>query len=158
MSNIVETIQDIGPQPQSFDIERATKDNTNYRTVAWSGRYLQVTLMSIPPGGEIGLEAHPETDQFLRLDAGNGRVQMGAAKDRLSFEKDVSDGWCVLVPAGTWHNVTNIGATPMQVYTIYAPAHHAPGKVQDTAAAAKADTNDEPAAWSVQPKHASDKH
>ena len=62
------TINDIGPKPQSFDIERATKENTNYRSVAWSGRYLQATLMSIPAGGDIGLEAHPETDQFLRLD------------------------------------------------------------------------------------------
>src|SRR5664279_1835725 len=158
MGSTADWIKDIGPQPQSFDIERATKENTNYRSVAWSGRYLQVTLMSIPAGGEIGLEAHPETDQFLRLDAGSGRVQMGPAKDKLTFEKEVSDGWCVLVPAGTWHNITNIGATPMQVYAIYAPAHHTPDKVQATAAAAEADKDDEPAAWSVQPKHAPDKH
>ena len=92
--------------------------------------------MSIPAGGDIGLEAHPETDQFLRLDAGRGRVQTGAAKNKLTFEKEVSDGWCVLVPAGTWHNITNIGATPMQVYAIYAPAHHTPGKVQATVSAA----------------------
>ena len=151
-------IKDIGPEPQSFDIERATKENSDYRSVAWSGRYLQVTLMSIPPGSEIGLEAHPQTDQFLRLDAGRGLVQMGAAKDKLTFEKEVSNGWCVLVPAGTWHNITNTGITPMQVYTIYAPAHHAPDKVQVTAAAAKADKDDEPAAWSVQPKHTPDKH
>src|SRR5664279_5198255 len=90
MGNTADRIKDIGPQPQSFDIERATKDNKNYRSVAWSGRYLQVTLMSIPAGGDIGLEAHPETDQFLRLDAGSGRVQMGAAKDKLTFEKEVS--------------------------------------------------------------------
>src|SRR5208337_2586838 len=73
MGSTADRIKDIGPQPQSFDIERATKENTNYRSVAWSGRYLQVTLMSIPAGGDIGLEAHPETDQFLRLDAGRGR-------------------------------------------------------------------------------------
>jgi mannose-6-phosphate isomerase-like protein (cupin superfamily) len=152
------TINDIGPQPQSFDIEQATKENPHYRSVAWSGRYLQVTLMSIPVGEDIGLEAHPETDQFLRLDAGRGRVQMGAAKNKLTFEKEVSDGWCVLVPAGTWHNITNIGTTPIQVYAIYAPAHHKPGKVQPTAAAAEADKDDEPAAWSVQPKPAPDKH
>src|SRR5664279_5055378 len=101
MGSTANRIKDIGPQPQSFDIERATKENTNYRSVAWSGRYLQVTLMSIPGGGDIGLEAHPETDQFLRLEAGKGRAQMGAAKDKLTFEKEVSDGWCVLVPAGT---------------------------------------------------------
>ncbi|MGZ8351438.1 MAG: hypothetical protein ACXWU2_15525, partial [Allosphingosinicella sp.] len=62
------TIEDIGPQPQSFDLEKATRENTHYRSVAWSGRYLQVTLMSIPVGDDIGLEMHPETDQFLRLD------------------------------------------------------------------------------------------
>jgi mannose-6-phosphate isomerase-like protein (cupin superfamily) len=158
MGKVVNRIKDIGPQPQSFDIEGATKANLNYRSVAWSGRYLQVTLMSIPAGGDIGLEAHPETDQFLRLDAGRGLVQMGAAKDKLTFEKEVSNGWCVLVPAGSWHNITNIGTVPMQVYTIYAPAHHAPDKVQATATAAEVDKNDEPAAWSVQPKHAPDKH
>jgi mannose-6-phosphate isomerase-like protein (cupin superfamily) len=151
-------IEDIGPKPQSFNIESSTKDNRDYRSVAWSGRYLQVTLMSIPVGGDIGLEAHPQTDQFLRLDAGCGRVQMGPTKDSLTFEKEVSDGWCVLVPAGTWHNITNIGTTPMQVYTIYAPAHHKPDKAHATAAAAKADKDDEPADWSVQPKQLPDKH
>jgi len=158
MSSTIDRVKDIGPRPNAFDIERATKDNENYRSVAWSGRYLQVTLMSIPVGGDIGLEAHPETDQFLRLDAGRGRVQMGAAKDKLTFEQEVSDGWCVVVPAGAWHNITNIGTTPMQVYAIYAPAHHMPGKVQATAAVAEADKDDAPASWSVQGRHAADKH
>ena len=158
MGSAADRIIDIGPQPQSFDIERATKENSDYRSVAWSGRYLQVTLMSIPAGGSIGLEAHPQTDQFLRLDAGRGLVQMGTAKDKLTFEREVSNGWCVLVPAGTWHNITNTGTTPMQVYAIYAPAHHAPDKVQATEAVAEADHDDKPAAWSVQPKHQPDKH
>ena len=144
-------IEDIGPRPQTFDLERATRENENYRTVAWSGRYLQVTLMSIPPGGDIGLEVHPETDQFIRLDAGRGRVEMGTAKNRLTMKQEVSDGWCVLVPAGTWHNITNIGKEPMQIYAVYAPAHHKPGKIHKTAAEAEADTDDEPAEWSVQP-------
>jgi mannose-6-phosphate isomerase-like protein (cupin superfamily) len=152
------TIQDIGPQPQSFNLEAETVENPNYRTVAWSGRYLQLTLMSVPVGSDIGLEMHPETDQFLRLDAGLGRVQMGRTRDNLEFEQEVSDGWCILVPAGTWHNVTNIGNEPMQVYAIYAPAHHQPGKVQATAADAAADTDDEPASWSVQPVPATDLH
>ncbi len=151
-------IKDVGPQPRSFDLEQATLDNADYRSVAWSGRYLQVTLMSIPTGGDIGLEAHPQTDQFLRLDAGRGLVQMGASKDKLTFEQEVSDGWCVLVPAGTWHNITNVGATAMQVYAVYAPAHHSPDKVHATAAAAEADPHDEPAAWSVQPQHVADQH
>jgi mannose-6-phosphate isomerase-like protein (cupin superfamily) len=152
------TIKDIGPAPQSFNLEEETVENSNYRTVAWSGKYLQVTLMSIPEGGDVGLELHPETDQFLRLDAGRGRVQMGVARDDLTFDQEVSDGWCVLVPAGTWHNVTNIGGEPMQLYAIYAPAHHKPGKVHATATDAATDTDDEPASWSVQPEQATDLH
>lgn len=150
-SSAVNMIKDIGPQPQSFDLEQATRENENYRTVVWSGRYLQVTLMSIPVGGDIGLEVHPDTDQFLRLDAGRGRAQIGPSKNQLSFDEEVTDGWCVLIPAGSWHNVTNIGDEPMQLYAIYAPAHHKPGKVHETAADAAADTDDEPAKWSVQP-------
>lgn len=148
------SIEDVGPQPQSFDLERATLANRNYRTVAWSGEYLQLTLMSIPVGADIGLEAHPQTDQFLRLDAGRGRVQMGPARDRLDVDREVEDGWAVFVPAGTWHNVTNIGTGPMQLYAVYAPVHHAAGRVHATAADAERDEDsggDEPPAWSVQP-------
>jgi mannose-6-phosphate isomerase-like protein (cupin superfamily) len=155
-------INDIGPAPQSFDLETATVENTSYRTVAWSGKYLQLTLMSIPVGEDIGLEAHPETDQFLRLDAGRGRVEMGPAKDRLDFVKEVEDGHAVFVPAGTWHNITNIGDEPMRLYAVYAPVHHAAGKVQATAADAERDEEageDEPPDWSEQPaRHRSDKH
>jgi mannose-6-phosphate isomerase-like protein (cupin superfamily) len=149
-------ITDVGPQPNAFDIETATTANTHYRAVAWSGKYLQVTLMSIPAGESIGLEMHPETDQFLRLDAGQGRVQMGPARDQLDFEQDVSDGWCVLVPAGTWHNVTNTGEESMRLYTVYAPVHHAPGIIQDTGADAVRDEEsgtDEPPSWAI---HSSD--
>jgi mannose-6-phosphate isomerase-like protein (cupin superfamily) len=73
-------IEDVGPQPHAFDIERATTQNADYLSVAWSGRYLQVTLMAIPVGSDIGLEAHPETDQSLRIEAGKGRVRMGTAR------------------------------------------------------------------------------
>ena len=156
------TINDIGPEPQSFDLERATVENTNYRTVAWSGKYLQLTLMSIPVGEDVGLEAHPETDQFLRVDAGRGRVQMGPAKDRLDFDREVQDGWAIFVPAGSWHNVTNIGDEPLQLYAVYAPVHHAAGLVQATSDDAERDEEsgeDEPPAWSVQPDtQASDEH
>lgn len=148
------TITDIGPQPQSFDLENATLTNTNYRTVGWTGKYLQLTLMSIPVGEDIGLESHPETDQFLRLDAGRGRVQMGPTKDEVTFDQEVEDGWGIFVPAGTWHNVTNIADEPMRLYAIYAPVHHAVGKEQVTAADAKHDEEsgtDQPPSWSVQP-------
>src|SRR3954467_8916184 len=147
-------ITDVGPQPNAFDIETATTANTHYRAVAWSGKYLQVTLMSIPVGESIGLEMHPETDQFLRLDAGQGRARMGTAKDQLTFEQDVTDGWCVLVPAGTWHDVVNTGDEPMRLYAVYAPVHHAAGKIQATQADAERDEEsgtDRPPDWSEQP-------
>lgn len=152
------SIADIGPRPQAFNLEAQTLENADYRTVAWSGKYLQVTMMSIPVNGDIGLEKHGQTDQFIRLDRGRGRVQMGPGKSELTFDQEVTDGWCVLVPAGTWHNITNIGEEPMQVYTIYAPQHHAPGKVQQTQAIAEADTDDEPADWSFQPSQVADQH
>ncbi len=148
-------ITDNGPKPNAFDLETATVENTAYRTVAWTGKYLQVTLMSIPVGQSIGLEVHPGTDQFLRLDAGRGKCVMGPAKDDLTFEQDVSDGWSVQVPAGTWHDVLNTGDEPMQLYVIYAPTHHAAGKVHETAEDAARDEKagtDEPPAWSVQPE------
>ena len=154
-------ITDNGPQPNAFDLEKATTENSNYRTVAWTGRYLQVTLMSIPPGSSIGLEAHPQTDQFVRLDAGKGRVTMGPAEDDLNFQLDVSDGWSVQVPAGTWHDIINTGDEDMRLYVVYAPTHHTQGIVQKTSEDAEKDEvsgRDTPPAWTVQPpKTESDK-
>lgn len=147
-------VTDNGPRPNAFDIETETRANDTYRTVAWTGKYLQVTLMSIPPGESIGLEAHPETDQFLRLDSGQGRCVMGPAEDDLSFTQDVSDGWAIQVPAGTWHDVINTGEEPMRLYAVYAPTHHAQGIVQDTAEQVEADEDagtDVPPEWTVQP-------
>lgn len=148
-------IKDNGPDPNVFDIETATRQNDTYRTVAWTGKYLQVTLMSIPPGESIGLEVHPETDQFLRLDAGRGRCVMGPAEDDLPFERDVEDGWSVQVPAGVWHDVRNTGDQPLRLYAVYAPVHHAAGIVQQTAQDAEKDEEsgkDEPPSWTVQPQ------
>ena len=144
---------DNGPQPNAFDIETATKDNTAYRAVAWTGKYLQVTLMSIPAGSSIGLEVHPETDQFLRLDAGSGVCRMGPSETELT-DSEVTDGWSIQVPAGTWHDVVNTGDAPLQLYAIYAPSHHAKGTVHQTAEDAEKDEvagTDEPPEWTVQP-------
>lgn len=156
------TVTDTGPDPKAFDIEAETVANEHYRAVAWTGRYLQVTLMSIAPGESIGLEAHPETDQFLRIDAGKGRCVMGPAADRLDFEQEVGDGWSIQVPAGVWHDVVNTGDEPLRLYAVYAPVHHAPGIVQATSADAERDEEsgrDEPPSWSVQPEGgAADEH
>ena len=155
-------ITDPGPRPNAFDIETATVANDTYRTVAWTGTYLQVTLMSIPVGQSIGLEVHPHTDQFLRLESGEGRCVMGPAKDRLDFEQDVQDDWSIQVPAGAWHDVINTGDEPLRLYAIYAPVHHARGMIQPTAQDAQRDEqsgNDEPPSWTVQPGSADpDRH
>ncbi|MGO0578045.1 cupin domain-containing protein [Ornithinimicrobium panacihumi] len=147
-------VTDNGPKPNVFDIEKATTGNDNYRQVAWTGKYLQVTLMSIPVGESIGLEVHPETDQFLRLEAGEGRCVMGPEKDNLDFEQKVEDDWSIQVPAGMWHDVINTGYEPLKLYAVYAPVHHAQGIVQATAEDAEKDEEagkDEPPSWTVQP-------
>lgn len=148
---------DNGPEPNAFDIETETVANDAYRTVAWTGRHLQVTLMSIPRGTSIGLEVHPETDQFLRVDAGQGRCLMGPAEDELEFVQDVEDGWSIQVPAGTWHDVVNTGDGPLKLYAVYAPPHHSTGAVHRTAAEAQEDEEsgvDQPPEWTVQPPQA----
>lgn len=123
---------DYGPDPFVTNIDKATRQNRNFRTALWTGRHLQLTLMSTPTGGEIGLEIHPETDQFIRIESGNGMVMMGPAKNRLNFQRPVSDGYAVFVPAGTWHNIINTGNRPLKIYTIYAPPHHPHGTVHAT--------------------------
>ena len=126
--------RDHGPKPFVTDVEKATLANDNYRTTLWTGKYLQLTLMSIEPGEDIGLEVHKDHDQFLRVEAGKGRVQMGPSKDDLSFDREVEDDWVVLVPAGSWHNVTNTGDEPLKVYSLYAPPEHEHGTVHETRA------------------------
>ena len=127
-------LKDQGPHPYVVNIEDATLANDKFRTTLWTGGFLQMTVMSIPVGGDIGLELHGDTDQFLRIEQGRGRVQMGPSEDDLPFDEEVSDDWVILVPAGSWHNVTNIGDVPLKVYSLYAPPHHAPGTVHDTQA------------------------
>ena len=131
-------LEDHGPRPYTVDIEAATVQNSAYRTALWTGTNLQLTLMSIPVGGEIGLEVHHELDQFLRLEEGAGRVQMGEAEDDLPFDEVIGDDWVVLVPAGTWHNITNVGDEPLKIYSIYAPPEHPHGTVHATKAEADA--------------------
>lgn len=129
---IASRVTDYGGSPFIVDIENAAEANTNYRTALWTGEYLQVTLMSIPVGGDIGLEVHPDTDQFLRIEEGEGTVQMGNQQNNLTIEQRVEEDSAIMVPAGTWHNITNTGNEPLKLYTIYAPPHHPFGTVEST--------------------------
>ena len=120
------------------DIERETIDNETFRTVLWTGDHSQLTVMSIPAGEDIGKEVHPDHDQFLRIEQGSARVEMGPSENEVDFTQDVGADWAIVVPAGVWHNVVNTGEGELKVYSIYSPAQHPPGTVHATKADAEA--------------------
>lgn len=125
-------LTDYGPEPFVINIDRATKQNNTFRTALWTGSHLQVTLMSINVGEDIGLEIHPNLDQFLRIEQGQGLAKMGQNKNNLDFERRVADGYAIVIPAGTWHNLINTGNVPLKLYSIYAPPQHPKGTVHRT--------------------------
>ena len=127
-------IRDYGPEPFVININEATMQNNNFRTALWTGKRLQVTLMSINVGESIGLEMHPDVDQFIRIEQGYGLVQMGNDKNNLNFERKVYDDFAIIIPAGKWHNLTNIGNVPIKLYSIYAPPNHPKGTIHKTKA------------------------
>jgi len=125
-------IRDYGPEPYVTNIKEATLKNSTFRTALWTGRYLQLTLMSIQPGDDIGLEVHYQTDQFIRIEKGSGLVKMGDWRDKLDFQRNVCEGDVIFIPAGKWHNLINTGKTPLKLYSIYAPPNHPRGTVHKT--------------------------
>lgn len=130
------SLKDFGAGPFVININEATKQNNTFRTALWTGSHLQITLMSIGVGEDIGLEMHPHLDQFLRIEQGTGIVQMGENKTNLSFKRNVYDDSAIVIPAGTWHNLTNTGNIPLKLYSIYAPPNHPFGTVHGTKAEA----------------------
>lgn len=131
-------ISDHGPEPYAANIRQATLQNQNFRTAFWTGTHLQMTLMLIPPGGEIGLEVHPEVDQFLYIEMGQGMFRGGNRQDTLNLQANVSENSGIFVPAGTWHNVINTQGVPLKLFSIYAPPQHPSGTVHHTKAEAEA--------------------
>jgi len=125
-------IKDYGPEPFVVNIERATEQNNTFRTALWTGKHLQLTIMSINVGEDIGLEMHPDVDQFIRIEEGRGLVKMGNSKDKLDFQANVREDYIIIIPAGKWHNITNTGNTPLKLYSIYAPPEHPHGTVHVT--------------------------
>jgi mannose-6-phosphate isomerase-like protein (cupin superfamily) len=120
------------------DIERATLDNENFRTVLWTGEHTQLTVMRLAPGEDIGREAHPHLDQFIRIERGDARVELGRSEDEVDETHDVEDDWAVIVPAGVWHNVVNTGSGDVKLYSLYSPPEHPPETVHRTKAEAEA--------------------
>ncbi len=125
-------LSDHGGEPFVADIEKAAVKNDNFRLALWTGKYLQMTLMSLKVGESIGLEMHPDVDQFIRVEKGSGLVRMGQAKDSMTLGRVVSASDGFFIPAGTWHNLINVGLEPLKLYSIYAPPQHPFGTVQKT--------------------------
>lgn len=125
-------LRDYGPEPFVININEAALRNNTFRTALWTGHHLQVTLMSIKVGDDIGLEVHPNIDQFIRIEKGQGLVKMGRRKNKLDYLAKAYDDFAIMIPAGTWHNIINTGNTPLKVYSIYAPPNHPHGTVHIT--------------------------
>ncbi|HZJ82873.1 MAG TPA: cupin domain-containing protein [Clostridia bacterium] len=125
-------LRDYGPNPFIINIEKATEENNTFRTALWTGQHLQLTLMSINVGSDIGLEMHSNIDQFIRIEEGQGLIMMGDTRDNLYYQKNVYDNCVIFIPAGKWHNLVNTGYTPIKLYSIYAPPAHPYGTVHET--------------------------
>ena len=131
-------MQDFGKKPYVVNIEELTISNDTFRTAAWTGVNMQMTLMTIQPNEEIGLEVHDDHDQFLRIEQGNAQVVMGDSEDDLSFNVPAEEDFAIFVPTGKWHNIINTGQVPLKLYSIYAPSEHPFGTVHQTKAEADA--------------------
>jgi mannose-6-phosphate isomerase-like protein (cupin superfamily) len=120
------------------DIEQETLDNTTFRTVVFTGEHTQLTVMRLAPGEDIGREVHHDRDQFLRIEQGQARVELGRTADAVDETHDVADDWAIIVPAGVWHNVVNTGSGELRLYSLYSPPEHPDGTVHRTKADAEA--------------------
>jgi len=109
------------------NIEKETLENNNFRRVLYTGKNSQLVLMSLKPQEEIGMEVHPDNDQFFRFEKGEGKCVIDG------HEYALKDGSAIVVPAGAEHNIINISQTEdLKLYTIYSPAHHKDGNIRAT--------------------------
>lgn len=118
------------------NIEDKTEGNDYFREVLFTAPHSQLVVMSIAPGEDIGEEVHDKVDQFLRIESGEGKAVLDGD------ETNISDGYCVVVPAGTKHNIINTGSSALKLYTVYSPANHPDGTIHKTKAEAMADEDD----------------
>ena len=114
-------------EPFITNIESRTLYNSEYRRVLHTSGNMQLVVMSIKPGEDIGMEVHPNTDQFIRVEHGTAESIIGKTSSKIST---LSDGVSITIPKGVWHNIKNIGDCELKLYTIYSPPNHKPGTVQ----------------------------
>jgi mannose-6-phosphate isomerase-like protein (cupin superfamily) len=120
------------------DIEKATEANETFRTTLFTGEHTQLTVMSIPAGEDIGREMHGDRDQFLRVEEGRARLELGTSEDAIDETHEVEADWAMIIPAGIWHNVVNIGVGALKLYSLYSPPEHPDKTVHRTKADAEA--------------------
>ena len=125
-------IQDYGCEPFIFNIHHASEMNESFRATLWTGRDMQLTLMSIPVHSDIGIEMHDDVDQFIRIESGRAMVYIGSCQNDLKEMGCVDGNYAIIIPAGTWHNIVNVGNRPLKLYSIYAPPKHPFGTVHRT--------------------------
>ena len=125
-------------EPWIGRIGQEAQENENFRTVLFTAHHEQLVVMRLRPGEDIGYEVHHHTDQFLRVEQGRARIELGPKQDEVEGTQEVSAGWAVVVPAGVWHNVVNIGEEDVKLSTLYAPPAHLDGTIHGTKADAEA--------------------
>lgn len=113
------------------DIEKLTEENTDYRRVLYTGKNIQLVLMSLKPDDEIGEEVHEDRDQFFRIEQGEGAVVIDGVRTTVKADD------AIIVPAGASHNVINSGSKDLRLYSLYAPPEHKEGTIHATKAAEK---------------------
>lgn len=122
--------KDHGPTPCVTNVTSTTMCNTAFRAALWTGHHLQMTIMSIPPCSDIGLEIHEHTDQIIRIEQGRGFLKMGTSKNNLNCQKEFCTGDTIFIPSGTWHNIINCEKNPLKLSSIYGPPQHPAGIIE----------------------------
>lgn len=112
-----------------INIHKESLLNKNFRKEIWTGKHLQVTVMSIPPKSEIGIELHNNLDQFIRIESGIASLYLGRTKKDIKFAGNANFNDAILIPAGTWHNILNRQNRALKLYSIYAPPNHPIGTI-----------------------------
>jgi len=131
-------LEDKGSASIVMSLEQLVRENTNFRIALWTGDLLQLAAMSIPPGGEVGMEQHKDEDQFLYIIEGHGTYHSGPEKGNMTYKELVKPGSGIFVPKGKWHNITNDGPGSLKLFSVYAPPHHSHGTIHKTKAEAEA--------------------
>ena len=129
-----DALADVGPDPLVVNINSISENNTYFRSTLWTGEHMQVTVMNIDVGEEIGAEVHEDTDQFIKVESGRAKILIGYSADEYYYQRLIDKDFAVIIPAGVWHNIVNLGNTPLKLYSIYAPPHHPSGTVNTTKA------------------------